>query len=67
MNGAPTAPKTAEALPQIITILKTRGYEFVKVNELLGLPAEPKIIASNPDFRAVLGAATARLEKLLLK
>ncbi len=42
MNGIPTAPKTAEALPQIISTLKSRGFEFVKVNELLGLPAEPK-------------------------
>ena len=40
LNGAPTAPKTAEALPEIILILKKNGYEFVKVNELLGLPKE---------------------------
>ena len=40
LNGAPTAPKTAEALPEIISILKKNGYEFVKVNELLGLPKE---------------------------
>ncbi len=37
MNGTPTAPKTAEALPMIISTLKARGYEFVKVSELLGL------------------------------
>lgn len=37
MNGAPTAPKTAEALPEIIATLKSRGFEFVKVSELLGL------------------------------
>jgi len=42
MNGAPTAPKTADALPEIISTLKTKGFEFVKVNELLGLPAELK-------------------------
>ncbi|HEX8932260.1 MAG TPA: polysaccharide deacetylase family protein, partial [Patescibacteria group bacterium] len=42
MNGAPNAPMTAEALPEIIKILKARGYEFVKVNELLGLPTETK-------------------------
>lgn len=40
LNGAPTAPKTAEALPEIISILKKNGYEFVKVNELLRLPKE---------------------------
>ncbi len=37
MNGAPTAPRTAEALPQIISQLKARGFEFVKVSELLGI------------------------------
>ncbi len=42
LNGVPTAPKTAEALPQIISTLKEKGYEFVKVNELLGFPPEPK-------------------------
>jgi len=42
MNGAPTAPKTAEALPEIIRQLKAKGFEFVKVNELLGIPAENK-------------------------
>lgn len=38
MNGAPTAPKTADALPSIILGLKKRGFEFVKVTELLNLP-----------------------------
>lgn len=42
LNGAPNAPKTAEALPSIITTLKARGYEFVKINELLGMSAEQK-------------------------
>ena len=40
MNGAPTAPKTADALPEIISKLKAKGYQFVKVNELLGLSPE---------------------------
>lgn len=40
MNGEPTAPKTAEALPVIISTLKAKGFEFVKVNELLGFPPE---------------------------
>lgn len=43
MNGAPTAPKTAEALPQIISALKTKGYTFVKVSELLNLPPAPRV------------------------
>lgn len=43
LNGEPNAPKTAEALPSIISILKQKGFEFVKVSELLGLPPEPKI------------------------
>jgi peptidoglycan/xylan/chitin deacetylase (PgdA/CDA1 family) len=43
MNGAPTAPKTADALPEIITQLKSKGYEFVKVSELLGMPSEPRV------------------------
>ncbi len=42
MNGAPTAPKTANALPEIIRQLKAKGFEFLKVNELLGLPPELK-------------------------
>ncbi len=37
LNGPPTAPKTAEALPRIITELKKKGFEFVKVSELLNL------------------------------
>lgn len=35
MNGAPNDPKTTEALPSIISALKAKGYEFVKVSELL--------------------------------
>ncbi len=42
MNGAPTAPKTADALPEIIQQLKAKGFEFVKVNELLGFPPETR-------------------------
>jgi len=43
MNGAPTSPKTAEALPEIISKLKDKGFEFVKVSELLGLQPAPKV------------------------
>lgn len=35
MHGGPYAPHTAEALPEIISTLKARGYEFVTVSELL--------------------------------
>lgn len=42
MNGEPTAPKTSEALSSIISILKARGFEFVKINELLNIPPEQK-------------------------
>lgn len=42
MNGAPTSPKTADALPAIIEKLKAKGFEFVKVSELLNLPPTPK-------------------------
>lgn len=43
MNGTPTAPKTSEALPEIISKLKEKGFEFVKVSELLNLPQEQKL------------------------
>lgn len=43
MNGAPTAPNTAEALLPIITKLESKGYEFVKVSELLGFPPGPRV------------------------
>jgi peptidoglycan/xylan/chitin deacetylase (PgdA/CDA1 family) len=39
MNGAPNAPRTADALPTIISTLKDRGYTFVTVGELLHLPS----------------------------
>jgi len=34
-HGGPKVPATAEALAQIIPALKARGFEFVKVSELL--------------------------------
>jgi len=43
LNGEPTAPKTSEALPEIISVLKKKGFEFVKVSELLGLPPENRV------------------------
>lgn len=35
MNGYPNDPKTAEAIPFIIYTLKNKGFEFVKVSDLL--------------------------------
>jgi peptidoglycan/xylan/chitin deacetylase (PgdA/CDA1 family) len=35
LNGGKNAPKTAEALPTIIANLKSRGFTFVKVSELI--------------------------------
>lgn len=34
-NGPPNSPLTDDALPKIISTLKERGFEFVKVTELL--------------------------------
>jgi peptidoglycan/xylan/chitin deacetylase (PgdA/CDA1 family) len=39
MHGGPNAPETAGALPEIITRLRSAGYTFVKVSDLLKLPA----------------------------
>ena len=49
-NGYPNSPKTAEALPKIISTLKEKGYEFVKVTELLGLDEKPREVVSLPSF-----------------
>lgn len=35
MHGGPNAPRTAEALPLIITQLRAEGYTFVKTSDLL--------------------------------
>ena len=37
MHGGPNAPETANALPEIIANLRSRGYAFVKVSDLLNL------------------------------
>lgn len=36
MNGAPNEPETAAALPEIISQLKKKGFQFVSMSELLG-------------------------------
>ena len=38
MHGGPNAPETAVALPDIIKKLRSEGYTFVKVSDLLKLP-----------------------------
>lgn len=35
MHGGPNAPKTAEAIPTVISELTQRGFTFVKISELL--------------------------------
>lgn len=42
LNGGPNSPKTADAISEIIPKLKERGFEFVKVSELLHLPVESR-------------------------
>jgi len=42
MHGGPNAPETANALPGIIRDLRSRGYTFVKVSDLLSLSAFKK-------------------------
>ena len=37
MHGGPNAPETANALPDVITKLRLRGYTFVKVSDLLSM------------------------------
>jgi peptidoglycan/xylan/chitin deacetylase (PgdA/CDA1 family) len=37
LHGGPNAPETANALPEIISKLRLRGYTFVKVSDLLSL------------------------------
>jgi len=39
MHGGSNAPDTAIALPEIITKLRADGYRFVKVSDLMELPA----------------------------
>jgi peptidoglycan/xylan/chitin deacetylase (PgdA/CDA1 family) len=50
MHGAQNAPKTAEALPQIIATLREKGYSFVTLAELLH---EQKSVQAM-DIRALL-------------
>ena len=49
MHGGPNAPGTAIALPDIIKKLRSQGYTFVKVSDLLELPpGEPVKAPARP-------------------
>jgi len=37
MHGGPNAPETANALPNVISKLRLRGYTFVKVSDLISM------------------------------
>lgn len=51
MNGR--GWRTAEALPRIIHRLRKKGYKFVTVSQLLGLPPEPApAVLAAPETRA---------------
>ncbi|MGH7203140.1 MAG: polysaccharide deacetylase family protein [Candidatus Levyibacteriota bacterium] len=45
MNGVPNDPVTDEVLPNIISTLKQRGYEFVTVSQLLAPPPKKELIS----------------------
>lgn len=47
MNGFPNDPKTADALPDIISVLKQQGYTFVTISELLSQNEDKKISYAN--------------------
>jgi peptidoglycan-N-acetylglucosamine deacetylase len=44
LSGPPNAPRTADALPTIISTLKERGFTFVKVSEMLAPPPQKEAI-----------------------
>jgi len=52
MHGGPNAPETAIALAEIIKRLRTEGYSFVKVSDLLkfppGEPVKPPVMRRVP-------------------
>jgi len=53
-NGPPNSPRTADALPDIISTLKENGFEFVQVSELLHLNEKQKEISIG-DFFSNIG------------
>ncbi len=58
MHGGPNAPGTAAALPDIIRKLRSEGYTFVKVSDLLELPpGEP--VKRTPMLRQTTSAGPA--------
>jgi peptidoglycan-N-acetylglucosamine deacetylase len=46
MSGGPNAPKTMDALPQIVERLKEKGYDFVTVSDLF----DPQPVANPTEF-----------------
>ena len=60
MHGGPNAPETAAALPDIIAKLRSEGYTFVKVSDLLKLPpGEPVKRAPMPRLSSSASPAAA--------
>jgi peptidoglycan-N-acetylglucosamine deacetylase len=54
MNGYPNSPLTAMALPGIIKTLRDRGYEFVKISELLDEDRYMQAISPEEIFSELL-------------
>lgn len=52
MHGGPNAPATGNALPEVIARLRSQGFQFVKVSDLLqfppGEPPKPVIARKRP-------------------
>ncbi len=56
MHGGPNAPETAVALPAIIEKLRSEGYTFVKISDLLKFPpGEP--LKRTPTPRQITGSS----------
>jgi peptidoglycan-N-acetylglucosamine deacetylase len=60
MHGGPNAPATADALPDIITRLRSEGYSFVKVSDLLKLPPGEPVRHTSPPQRTTSGSSTVK-------
>jgi peptidoglycan/xylan/chitin deacetylase (PgdA/CDA1 family) len=60
MHGGPNAPATADALPDIITRLRSEGYSFVKVSDLLKLPPGEPVRHTSPPQRTTSASSTVK-------
>jgi peptidoglycan/xylan/chitin deacetylase (PgdA/CDA1 family) len=56
LHGGPNAPYTAQALPTVISTLKEKGYEFVKLSELIN-PTQAKHIDKIKSVSSLLDLA----------